>query len=159
MIRRPPRSTLFPYTTLFRSKLLFPIFRDGTGVIQGVCSLKENPEAFASLKGLTQESSVIVTGRIRAETRAPGGYERSEEHTSELQSRLHLVCRLLLEKKKITTLSPAPCSPLFRYHSPSSTLPVIRTYPTSLSTTSPCATQIQTYTSTAPSFNLGAPYS
>jgi len=56
-------------------KLLFPIFRDGTGVIQGVCSLKENPEAFASLKGLTQESSVIVTGRIRAETRAPGGYE------------------------------------------------------------------------------------
>jgi asparaginyl-tRNA synthetase len=56
-------------------KLLFPIFRDGTGVIQGVCSLKENPEAFASLKGLTQESSVIVTGRIRAESRAPGGYE------------------------------------------------------------------------------------
>src|SRR5207237_5663257 len=56
-------------------KLLFPIFRDGTGVMQGVCSLKENPEEFASLKGLTQESSVIVTGRIRAETRAPGGYE------------------------------------------------------------------------------------
>jgi asparaginyl-tRNA synthetase len=56
-------------------KLLFPIFRDGTGVIQGVCSLKENPDAFASLKGLTQESSVIVTGRIRAESRAPGGYE------------------------------------------------------------------------------------
>src|SRR2546422_1160372 len=51
-------------------KLLFPIFRDGTGIIQGVCALKENPEA------------------------------RSEEHTSELQSRLHLVCRLLLEKKK-----------------------------------------------------------
>src|SRR6516162_5714843 len=56
-------------------KLLFPIFRDGTGVLQGVCSLKENPEAFESLKGLTQESSVIVTGRIRAEKRAPGGYE------------------------------------------------------------------------------------
>ena len=56
-------------------KLLFPIFRDGTGVMQGVCSLKENPEAFESLKGLTQESSVIVTGRIRAEKRAPGGYE------------------------------------------------------------------------------------
>src|ERR1700758_2265595 len=56
-------------------KLLFPIFRDGTGVIQGVCSLKENPEAFESLKGLTQESSVIVTGKIRAEKRAPGGYE------------------------------------------------------------------------------------
>jgi len=56
-------------------KLLFPIFRDGTGIIQGVVSLKENPEAFAALKGLTQESSVIVTGRIRAEQRAPGGYE------------------------------------------------------------------------------------
>jgi len=56
-------------------KLVFPIFRDGTGIIQGVCALKENPEAFAALKGLTQESSVIVTGRIRAEQRAPGGYE------------------------------------------------------------------------------------
>ncbi|HME13464.1 MAG TPA: asparagine--tRNA ligase [Candidatus Acidoferrum sp.] len=56
-------------------KLMFPIFRDGTGIIQGVCALKENPEAFAALKGLTQESSVIVTGKIRAEQRAPGGYE------------------------------------------------------------------------------------
>jgi len=56
-------------------KLLFPIFRDGTGIIQGVCSLKESPEAFERLKGLTQESSVIVTGKIRAEQRAPGGYE------------------------------------------------------------------------------------
>jgi len=56
-------------------KLLFPIFRDGTGIIQGVCALKESPEAFEALKGLTQESSVIVTGKIRAEQRAPGGYE------------------------------------------------------------------------------------
>jgi asparaginyl-tRNA synthetase len=56
-------------------KLVFPIFRDGTGIIQGVCSLKENPEAFEALKGLTQESSVIVTGKIRAEQRAPGGFE------------------------------------------------------------------------------------
>ena len=56
-------------------KLLFPIFRDGTGIIQGVCAQKENPETFESLKGLTQESSVIVTGKIRAEKRAPGGYE------------------------------------------------------------------------------------
>src|SRR6516165_4771272 len=56
-------------------KLLFPIFRDGTGIIQGVCSLKETPEAFQALKGLTQESSVIVSGKIRAEERAPGGYE------------------------------------------------------------------------------------
>ncbi|HWF40072.1 MAG TPA: asparagine--tRNA ligase [Candidatus Acidoferrales bacterium] len=56
-------------------KLLFPIFRDGTGVMQGVVSLKEHPEAFAALKGLTQESSVEATGKIQAELRAPGGYE------------------------------------------------------------------------------------
>ena len=56
-------------------KLLFPIFRDGTGVIQGVVSLKEQPLAFEALKGLPQESSVIVTGKIQAEPRAPGGYE------------------------------------------------------------------------------------
>ena len=56
-------------------KLLFPIFRDGTGIMQGVVSLKEHPEAFQSLKGLTQESSVVVTGKVQAEARAPGGYE------------------------------------------------------------------------------------
>jgi asparaginyl-tRNA synthetase len=56
-------------------KLLFPIFRDGTGVIQGVVSLKEHADAFQALKGLTQESSVIVTGTIHAEPRAPGGFE------------------------------------------------------------------------------------
>jgi asparaginyl-tRNA synthetase len=56
-------------------KLMFPIFRDGTGVMQGVVSLKEHPEAFQTLKGLTQESSVVVTGKVQAEARAPGGYE------------------------------------------------------------------------------------
>jgi len=56
-------------------KLLFPIFRDGTGIMQGVVSLKESPAAFEAMKGLTQESSVVVTGKIRAEQRAPGGYE------------------------------------------------------------------------------------
>src|SRR3984957_1896591 len=56
-------------------KLLFPIFRDGTGVIQGVVSLKEHADAFQALKGLTQESSVIVTGTIQAEPRAPSGFE------------------------------------------------------------------------------------
>lgn len=56
-------------------KLLFPIFRDGTGVIQGVVSLKEQPEAFEALKGLTQESSVEVIGTIQAEPRAAGGFE------------------------------------------------------------------------------------
>jgi asparaginyl-tRNA synthetase len=56
-------------------KLLFPIFRDGTGLMQGVVSLKEHPAAFEALKGLTQESSVTATGKIQAEPRAPGGYE------------------------------------------------------------------------------------
>jgi asparaginyl-tRNA synthetase len=56
-------------------KLLFPIFRDGTGVIQGVVSQKEQPEAYAALKGLTQESSLVVRGTLHAEPRAPGGYE------------------------------------------------------------------------------------
>jgi asparaginyl-tRNA synthetase len=57
-------------------KLLFPIFRDGTGLLQGVVFQKAvSPEVFAACKGLTQESSVIVTGNVRAEKRAPGGYE------------------------------------------------------------------------------------
>jgi asparaginyl-tRNA synthetase len=56
-------------------KLLFPIFRDGTGIMQGVVSQKEHPEVFSALKGLPQESSVIATGTIRAEARAPGGFE------------------------------------------------------------------------------------
>jgi len=56
-------------------KLLFPIFRDGTGIMQGVISQKEHADAFESAKGLTQESSVIVTGTVRAEPRAPGGFE------------------------------------------------------------------------------------
>jgi asparaginyl-tRNA synthetase len=63
------------YNVRQSGKLIFPIFRDGTGIIQGVCSLKESPEAFEALKGLTQESSVIVMGKIRAEQRAPGGFE------------------------------------------------------------------------------------
>src|SRR2546422_6896960 len=71
MIRRPPRSTLFPYTTLFRSKA-----RSSVDWLSG--SASRTPRACSS------------------QTRA----SRSEEHTSELQSRLHLVCRLLLEKKK-----------------------------------------------------------
>src|SRR2546429_5862730 len=80
MIRRPPRSTLFPYTTLFRSP-------DGSEPANGV-----TPAGGASRKA-------TATGRrVR-----PRRSRRSEEHTSELQSRLHLVCRLLLEKKKSET--------------------------------------------------------
>jgi asparaginyl-tRNA synthetase len=56
-------------------KLLFPLVRDGTGVMQGVASQKDHPAAFDALKGLTQESSLEVTGTVRADARAPGGYE------------------------------------------------------------------------------------
>src|SRR5436305_11932516 len=81
MLRRPPRSTLFPYTTLFRSHR-----RDGNA---GVGDLDER---------LYRHRHLQRSGRSRALSRvAPC---RSEEHTSELQSRPHLVCRLLLEKKK-----------------------------------------------------------
>src|SRR5258708_27243642 len=77
MIRRPPRSTLFPYTTLFRSQLAF--LREGRG---GKCKRKESKQNKAK----------------DSEAACP----RSEEHTSELQSPDHLVCRLLLEKKKLS---------------------------------------------------------
>src|SRR2546422_1467638 len=76
MIRRPPRSTLFPYTTLFRSRV----------EVRG-----ERREALAQRRLLQPARELDDPGK-------PG--VRSEEHTSELQSRLHLVCRLLLEKKK-----------------------------------------------------------
>src|SRR2546429_6231723 len=78
MIRRPPRSTLFPYTTLFRS--------------------------ISFEKAVTQAFGEVSTS-LSAHQQLAKAYleQRSEEHTSELQSRLHLVCRLLLEKKNITT--------------------------------------------------------
>ena len=67
-------------------KLLFPIFRDGTGSIQGVAHVKSvTPEVFEALKGLTQESSVIVTGKVRADKRAPGGYELDVEDIQVVQ--------------------------------------------------------------------------
>src|SRR2546426_3911319 len=87
MIRRPPRSTLFPYTTLFRSNV-------GNGGIGGIC-------------GVDRDVGIAATGReaeILRRADIVGTPEnlglRSEEHTSELQSPCNLVCRLLLEKKK-----------------------------------------------------------
>src|SRR2546422_1937128 len=83
MIRRPPRSTLFPYTTLFRSRAGELV--GGRGVLQGAERADPSGElALRVLVGEVRQLEVCV---------------RSEEHTSELQSRLHLVCRLLLEKK------------------------------------------------------------
>src|SRR2546422_6668604 len=87
MIRRPPRSTLFPYTTLFRSGhgRDRPAGRGGP-VRRG-----------AHLRPPARRRGSRAAG---SDVRGDGGRRRSEEHTSELQSRLHLVCRLLLEKKK-----------------------------------------------------------
>ena len=74
------------YNSRESGKLLFPIFRDGTGSIQGVAHVKSvTPEVFEKLKGLTQESSVIVTGKVRADKRAPGGYELDVEDVNVVQ--------------------------------------------------------------------------
>src|SRR5256884_3134552 len=98
MIRRPPRSTLFPYTTLFRSAVLMG--RLGSTTVKLV-SPAMNRENLAALCRLLESGEVkVIVARAYPLDQAA----RSEEHTSELQSRLHLVCRLLLEKKKKTMI-------------------------------------------------------
>src|SRR5689334_23995701 len=94
MIRRPPRSTLFPYTTLFRS--IFMVSRDTSSLSSGVlgpcCVWPLSTESFTPY---SRSADLSHPARLSI---------RSEEHTSELQSQFHLVCRLLLEKKnKIQT--------------------------------------------------------
>src|SRR3712207_7128583 len=102
MIRRPPRSTLFPYTTLFRSLLLTI---DDTERRRRWLNARATLEVLLAQKALPviNENDSVATDELR--------YGRSEEHTSELQSRQYLVCRLLLEKKKIdyTTSLLLPC--------------------------------------------------
>src|ERR1700726_1636462 len=74
------------YNSRESGKLLFPIFRDGTGTVQGVAHVKSvRPEVFEALKGPTQESSVIVTGKVRADKRAPGGFELDVEDIDVIQ--------------------------------------------------------------------------
>src|SRR5258708_22768356 len=90
MIRRPPRSTLFPYTTLFRSVLFYDAKHGG----------QAEPRALAHLFGSEERFEDALDGRRVHPNARVGHRERSEEHTSELQSPDHLVCRLLLEKKK-----------------------------------------------------------
>src|SRR2546429_6616211 len=90
MIRRPPRSTLFPYTTLFRS------------ILTGSLNLDElRHRGLGPFPCRALSEVLLPVGIVESEGREQA---RSEEHTSELQSRLHLVCRLLLEKKKQSTL-------------------------------------------------------
>src|SRR3712207_7136091 len=96
MIRRPPRSTLFPYTTLFRSAALQPVhvapFEDHDGGARGD---QQSEQPAADVDGGAGDRD---------------HHDRSEEHTSELQSRQYLVCRLLLEKKKKTHRIHVPFS-------------------------------------------------
>jgi asparaginyl-tRNA synthetase len=74
------------YNLRASGKLLFPIFRDGTGTVQGIVpKAAVTPEVFERVRGLTQESSVIVTGRVRADKRAPGGYELDVDNVEVLQ--------------------------------------------------------------------------
>src|SRR3712207_6996241 len=100
MRRRPPRSTLFPYTTLFRSVFI--------GLVREIDQLRvaeDRGHGRADLMAdVSEEGALGVIGRFDG---------RSEEHTSELQSRQYLVCRLLLEKKNtcVSSLSPPSCSP------------------------------------------------
>src|SRR2546429_5492352 len=93
MIRRPPRSTLFPYTTLFRSDVR-----------------RYYDDALSAPR-----AGFHVLPSIHLDHEAGHPFERSEEHTSELQSRLHLVCRLLLEKKKIITTLLDMCAVTIDY--------------------------------------------
>src|SRR3712207_7836138 len=98
MIRRPPRSTLFPYTTLFRSRPGRDRARRPDGERRAA-----RRRARAAARG----------GRLARRARDPPHPRRSEEHTSELQSRQYLVCRLLLEKKKTSPLYLSLSSLLF----------------------------------------------
>src|SRR2546422_3404561 len=87
MIRRPPRSTLFPYTTLFRS-------------LVGLGAAEAPQHRIAEGRGVAERVAEGLAVRLALLLELGEQQKRSEEHTSELQSRLHLVCRLLLEKKK-----------------------------------------------------------
>src|SRR3712207_7377489 len=98
MIRRPPRSTLFPYTTLFRSRML-------VGAL-GMLVVLAITRRVGLLRGSRPSLSVVLGGVFLGLSLATllSATVRSEEHTSELQSRQYLVCRLLLEKKKTLAL-------------------------------------------------------
>src|SRR2546429_4118301 len=99
MIRRPPRSTLFPYTTLFRS-----LYADFTGTFVIDPADKAQAVAISALGMKVAVLPTVMKTRAQKDKLARALLNlRSEEHTSELQSRLHLLCRLLLEKKKNRT--------------------------------------------------------
>src|SRR2546421_9129642 len=99
MIRRPPRSTLFPYTTLFRSQI-----KDE----KTYRKLRKHGETKEKSARIANASAGTSRRKVAAKGGQDGSYERSEEHTSELQSQSDLVCRLLLEKKKTHNAQHTP---------------------------------------------------
>src|SRR3712207_8127822 len=100
MIRRPPRSTLFPYTTLFRSLYVIATLRQPSR--WAAAAMSSGPAASES-RSISRDLEMSQFWQNRQDRLHPA--VRSEEHTSELQSRQYLVCRLLLEKKKMTTFT------------------------------------------------------
>src|SRR3712207_7265348 len=98
MIRRPPRSTLFPYTTLFRSPVAWCVSRVVVRSGGPYCRLTRSSVAHDAVRAELREQRRCEVGCVASRV---SNYTRSEEHTSELQSRQYLVCRLLLEKKII----------------------------------------------------------
>src|SRR3712207_8119017 len=99
MIRRPPRSTLFPYTTLFRSEAVAPQALDFSAMIAFLFAHDRREQCGAGPVAAREDRVDDLLHRV-------GAQHRSEEHTSELQSRQYLVCRLLLEKKTKEEHSP-----------------------------------------------------
>src|SRR2546427_6125411 len=99
MIRRPPRSTLFPYTTLFRSGVQYVAIPEFQAI-----GIAVGQQMSAALSGKVTVEQALSTSQTLADREM-----RSEEHTSELQSQSNLVCRLLLEKKKKQNTSSALC--------------------------------------------------
>src|SRR3712207_6955049 len=97
MIRRPPRSTLFPYTTLFRSVEL------GQESYSSTAELNGHPASGIAVQLATGADALKTAAAVKERVAELAQDMRSEEHTSELQSRQYLVCRLLLEKKKTIT--------------------------------------------------------
>src|SRR5687768_18365638 len=100
MVRRPPRSTLFPYTTLFRSLENIAHTCGDVVMEKSIRTAMSDIEKGDGISNALAKHPVFPTMIIRMMTAGEQTGKRSEEHTSELQSRLHLVCRLLLEKKK-----------------------------------------------------------